>query len=99
MMEHLKTNNIIPEEQKGGIADCYGCIDRLLINSMVLDDAKQRNKNISIAWIDYKKTFDSIPHDWLIKSLEIHGFDDVLINFFKKGIEKRTTNLHISYLT
>ena len=59
-MEHLKTNNIIPEEQKGGIADCYGCIDQLLINSMVLDDAKERNKNISIAWIDYKKAFDSI---------------------------------------
>ena len=28
-MEHLKTNNLIPEEQKGGIADCYGCIDQL----------------------------------------------------------------------
>ena len=96
MMEHLETNNIIPEEQKGGIADCYGCIDQLLINSMVLDDAKQRNKNISIAWIDYRKAFDSIPHDWLIKSLEIHGFGDVLINFFKEGIEKWTTNLHIS---
>ena len=96
MVEHLQTNNLIPEEQKGGIADCYGCIDQLIINSMVLDDAKQRNKNVSIAWIDYKKAFDSIPHDWLIKSLEIHGFDDVLINFFKKGMEKWKTNLHIS---
>ena len=96
MMEHLQTNNLIPEEQKGGIADCYGCIDQLIINSMVLDDAKQRNKNLSIAWIDYKKAFDSIPHDWLIKSLEIHGFDDIVINFFKKGMEKWKTNLHIS---
>ena len=63
---------------------------------MVLVNVKQRNKNISIAWIDYKKVFDSIPHDWSIQSLEMHGFDEVLINFFKKGIEKWTTNLHIS---
>ena len=83
MMIHLNENNIIPEEQKGGIADCYGCIDQIIINSMVLDDSKQRNKNLSIAWIDYKKAFDSIPHDWLIKSLKLHGFDDVTIIFFK----------------
>ena len=60
MMGHLKTNNPIAEEQKVGIADCYGCIDQLLINSIVLDDAKQRNKNISIAWIDYKKAILSL---------------------------------------
>ena len=81
MMKHLKANNLIPEEQIVGIADCYACIDQLLFNSML-----QRNKNMPIAWIDYKKAFDSIPHD----------FDDVLINFFKKGVEKWTTNLHIS---
>ena len=96
MMEHLQSNNLIPEEQKGGISDCYGCVDQLIINSMILDDAKKRNKNISIAWIDYKKAFDKIPHTCLIKSLEVHGFDDNTINFFKEGINKWKTNLKIS---
>ena len=95
-MNHLNQNNIIPEEQKGGIADCYGCIDQLIINSMVLDDCKKRNKHLSIAWIDYKKAFDSIPHTWLIKSLQMHGFDEVTTNFFKTSITKWRTKLHLS---
>lgn len=31
-------------------------------NRMVLKDAKSKKKNLSTAWTDYKKAFDSAPH-------------------------------------
>ena len=93
MKSHLEANKLIPEEQKGGISNCNGCVDQLLINSMVLDDAKKHQKDLSIAWIDYQKAFDSVPHDWIIQSLKMHKFDDVTINFFKETMNKWKTNL------
>ena len=30
-------------------------------------------KNLSIAWIDYQKAFDSVPLSWVEKSIELVG--------------------------
>ena len=73
MKQHIHINKLIPNEQKGCVSNALGTIDQLLINQMVLNDAKEKNKDLSVAWIDYSKHLDSIPHDWLIKSLEIHN--------------------------
>ena len=39
-----------------------------MINKMVLENYKKRNRNLSFAWIDYKKAFDSVPHEWILRS-------------------------------
>ena len=28
-----------------------------------------------MAWIDFKKAFDSVPHDWIMKCLQLYGVD------------------------
>ena len=96
LLSHLTTNKLIPEEQKGCAPNTYGCIDQLFIDSMILDDAKSRQKNLSIAWIDYRKAYDSIPHEWLIKSLEMHKFDQSIINFVKYSMLFWKTTLNIN---
>ena len=35
MKEHLQKNKLIPDEQKGCMANCYGTLDQLLIDQMV----------------------------------------------------------------
>ena len=32
---------------------------------------KKRRKNLFIMWLDYCKAFDSVPHLWIIKELEL----------------------------
>ena len=49
-------------EQRGGKKYCYGCKDQLMITNAILENCKKRNKNLSPAWIDYKKAFESVPH-------------------------------------
>ena len=29
-----------------------------------------------MAWIDYKKTYDMVPHSWVIDCLEIEGINE-----------------------
>ena len=56
----LHNNNILPTEQKGSKKGSYGCKDQLLIRKMLLENSRCSCKNLSTAWIDYRKTFDSV---------------------------------------
>ena len=55
----------------------------MLIDKMVMMNSKRRKTNLSMAWIDYKKAFDTIPHSWLIECLEIYGAEENTIRFLK----------------
>ena len=41
-----------------------------------------KEQKTSFYSFDYRKACYSVPHDWLIKSLEIHKFPVKLINFY-----------------
>ena len=51
MKTHIQNNNLMPQEQKGCAPNTLGCIDQLLIDSMVLCDAKE-NQKISVGSVD-----------------------------------------------
>ena len=68
----LDENNLFPAEQKGCKKGSYGCKDQLLVNKAILQEAKSRKKNLSTAWIDYRKAFDSLPHSWIEKTLQLY---------------------------
>jgi hypothetical protein len=56
---HLEEKYLLPAEQNGCHPGSKGCKDHLGISKAILEDCKRRNKNLSIAWIDYQKAFDS----------------------------------------
>ena len=43
---------------------------------MMMMNSKIRKNNLSMAWIDYKKAFDMIPHSWLIECPEVYGAEE-----------------------
>ena len=96
MKTHIEANNIIPEEQKGCTSNSYGTIDQLIVNKMIMMDAINKSRNISTAWIDYRKAFDSIPHDWLIKTLTMHKFDTITVRFFEETMKNWRTSIHLN---
>ena len=93
----LDSNDILPTEQKGCRRGSYGCKDQLLVNKMILENCHTRHSNLSTAWIDYKKAFDSVPHSWILKALEIFKVSPVIINFISKNMTKWETELHLCH--
>ena len=75
----------------------YGCKDQLLINKMILEECKTQKKNLSTAWINYKKAFDSKPHTWIIKCLEIYEISHVIVSFITETIKNWKTTLHLNH--
>ena len=43
-----------------------GTNDLLYIDRAVIKEVKFRNRNLAMAWIDYKKTHDMFPYSWII---------------------------------
>ena len=68
---HLKQKDLFPLEQKGCRRGSYGCKDQLMINKIIPENWKKRKRNLSCSWIDYKKAFDSVPHELILRSLEL----------------------------
>ena len=90
---HLDKEAIMTPEQRGGKKDCYGCRDQLMINNAFLENCKKRKKNLSTAWIDYKKAFDSVPHSWILKCLQMYKIHPVLITFIEESMSQWKTNM------
>ena len=94
---HITKNNILPEEQRGCIRNSYGCKDQLLINKMVIEDCKKKRKNLSMSWIDYRKAYDSVPHSWILKTLQMYRFNDKLIKFMETSMSNWNTTMKLFY--
>ena len=79
LQEHCIRNNTITPEQAGGKPEVWGCIEQLLLNKSILNEVKQRKRNLITIWLDYQKAFDSIPHDWMIQSLRLAKIPEKLV--------------------
>ena len=95
LYDHCSTNNIITVEQAGGKKGVWGCTDQLLINKMILDEVRFNRQNLFMMWFDYKKAFDSIPHQWLFEALKLAKIPDMLLNAISKLTEKWATKVYL----
>ena len=72
----LDTNFLLPQEQKGCWRKSRGTNDLLFIDKMIMREVKMKKQNLSMTWIDYKKTYDMALHLWIIDCLETVGADE-----------------------
>ena len=64
---HIDQQRLLPEEQKGCKKGSRGTKDLLYSDrAVVIKEVKSRNKNLAMAWTDYKKACDIAPHLWII---------------------------------
>ena len=43
-----------------------------MLNRYIREDAGENQKNLSVAWIDYRKVHDSIPHEGITKVQQVY---------------------------
>ena len=97
MYAHMEENDLFPLEQKGCRKGSYGCKDQLLINRMILEICHSKHRNLSMAWIDYKKAFDSVPHPWLLRVLELFKISPKVVEFLRHNMKMWNTDISLSH--
>ena len=70
---HLDQEKLLPAEQKGCRKGSRETNDLLYIDRAVIKEVKSRNKNLVMAWIDYKKAYDMVQHSWIIECFDLFG--------------------------
>ena len=56
----LTSRGVFPAEQKGCCKGSRGTAELLYIDQHILNESKNRRKNLAMAWIDYKKAYDMV---------------------------------------
>ena len=64
---------------------------------MILENCKKRKRNLSCAWIDYKKAFGSVPHECILRSLELFKVSPRKVDFLKQNMTNWKTQITLTY--
>ena len=67
MREHALVNEIWDEGQLGAVKGVLGTVDQLIIDRCIMEEVKQHHRNLAVAFYDYKKAYDKVHHDWMIR--------------------------------
>ena len=89
----FEESDILPMEQKGCRRKSRGTKDQLLIGKMILNDCRKRHKNLAMAWVDYKKTYDMAPHCWIIECLKMVHVPQNLTALLQQSMRSWNTEL------
>ena len=88
MREHTAVNEIWDEGQLGAVEGVLGTFDQLIINRCIMEEVKQHHWNVAVAFYDYKKLYDKIYHDWMIRVYEWIGIPRSVIKLIKELMRK-----------
>jgi len=69
--DHLRDNNLLPDEQKGCRKKSRGTKDQMVIDKAILREARMKKRYLAMGWIDYKKAYDMVPHSWIMEMLDL----------------------------
>ena len=65
-------NKILSPSQKGFLP-YEGCLEHGFALKSILQDSRRRKREVSVAWLDLKDAFGSVPHPVLLESLRLAG--------------------------
>ena len=78
---HLDQEKLLPEEQKRCRKGSRGTNDLLYSDRAVIKEVKSRSKNVAMAWTDYKKVYDMVPHSWITECLDLFVVAETIKSF------------------
>ena len=58
-----------------------------MIDKMIMSNCKIIITNLSVAWIDYKKTYAMVPYTWFLEFLKICEITDNIRNVIEKSVK------------
>ena len=59
----------------------------MFIDKMILRQVRMRNKNLAVAWIDYKKAYDMAPHSWIVEYVGMFGVSEQIKNLLSDSMK------------
>ena len=84
---------MFPDEQKGCCKRTRGTAELLYTDQHILNEKKTRRKDLAMAWIDYKKAYDTVQHSGIINCLKMYKISHEVITFIEETMKIRRVEL------
>lgn len=89
-------NNLLPEEQCG-FRKNRSCVDNLFILRCIIDIQRMINKKMLLCiFVDYKKAFDTVPHDKLFQKLDHLGINGKFMRIVAKMYDQAKLTINVN---
>ena len=88
MFEHLKSNNLLSNEQHG-FREGRSCLSNLLTTLEDWTNILEDGDCVDVAYLDFRKAFDLVSHNHLLLKLKKHGINGQILNWIKAFLENR----------
>ena len=72
-------NDSWDEGQLGAVLGVLGTFDQLIVESSIKEKVKIYHRNLAVAFCDYKKTYDKVHHDWMLRVYKLIRIPDNVI--------------------
>ena len=95
MKERTMENDIWDEGQLGAVVGVLGTVDQLIIDRSIMEEVKTYHRNLAVAFYDYKKAYDKVHHDWMLRVYKWIGIPDNVITLLNSLMRKWKTGLEI----
>lgn len=95
MRNHAIKNEICDEGQLGGVEGVLGTVEQLLVDVCIMDEVKEYHRNLAVAYYDYKKAYDMVHHDWMLRVYRWMGIPENVISLLKELMLKWKTRLEL----
>ena len=95
IVSHLEGNNLISPDQHG-FRSGRSYITQLMESIHDWVDSLERKQPVDVVYLDYKKAFDSIPHERLLVKLHAYGIRGNLLQWIKSFLTNRKPRVVIN---
>ena len=97
MKEHADRNNIWDRSQMGTCSGVLGTVDQLIIDNNIMDEVRNQQRNLAVAFYDYQKAYDMVRHDWMLRVYKWMGVPAKVVNVINKLMEGWKTRLELTH--
>ena len=59
----------------------------MIIDQCIMEEVKQYHRNLAVAFYDYKKAYDKVHHDWMLRVYRWIGIPDEVIKLISNLME------------
>ena len=68
-------------------------VDQLIIDRSIMEEMVTYHQNLDITFYDYKKAYDKVHHDWILRVYKWIGIPDNVITLISSLMRKWKTRL------
>ena len=95
-MRNNATDNYIWDEIQPGAAEgVLGAVDQLIIDKCIMEEVKTQHRGLAVTFSDYKKAYDKVHHDWLLRVYSWMGLPANVMSLLRQLMRYWKTRLVI----